>query len=218
MIIEWFERHRRIRYQVVFGFLLVALVASPLIGNQGIGGFIVDLLILASCLSAGVGGLGAGRGLVVVGFAFGAIALRFYAETAHEFWGLIAAMWLTAAASATAVTGCVRTALRSGHVTRERLFAASSAYLLAGVGFAGAYRALSLSDVGSFSVLGQPTALDPPTAIYFSFVTLTTVGYGDVLPLTALARSMANFEAVGAQLFVAILIARLVGLETKSES
>ncbi|HJS73991.1 MAG TPA: potassium channel family protein, partial [Vicinamibacteria bacterium] len=48
--------------------------------------------------------------------------------------------------------------------------------------------------------------------LYFSFVTLTTVGYGDVLPLHPVARSLAIFEAVAGPLYLAILLARLVSL------
>jgi voltage-gated potassium channel Kch len=50
------------------------------------------------------------------------------------------------------------------------------------------------------------------TAIYFSFVTLATIGYGDVVPLTDVARSLAILEGVGGQLFLAVLVARLVSL------
>jgi hypothetical protein len=47
---------------------------------------------------------------------------------------------------------------------------------------------------------------------YFSFVTLTTLGYGDILPISRLARTLAWMEAVFGQLFLAVLVARLVGL------
>jgi voltage-gated potassium channel Kch len=52
--------------------------------------------------------------------------------------------------------------------------------------------------------------------IYFSFVTLTTTGYGDIVPLHPYARSLANIEAVIGQLYPATLLARLVTLELKS--
>ena len=48
--------------------------------------------------------------------------------------------------------------------------------------------------------------------MYFSFITLTTLGYGDVVPVQGFARSLSGAEAVTGQLYVAILIARLVGL------
>ena len=48
--------------------------------------------------------------------------------------------------------------------------------------------------------------------VYFSFITLTTVGYGDITPIAPLARSLAILEALIGQFFVAVLVARLVGL------
>ena len=52
--------------------------------------------------------------------------------------------------------------------------------------------------------------------IYFSFVTLTTVGYGDILPVHPVARSLCNLEAISGQLYPATLLARLVSLEIES--
>jgi hypothetical protein len=49
--------------------------------------------------------------------------------------------------------------------------------------------------------------------IYYSFITLTSLGYGDITPLHPYARSLAAFEAISGQLYLAVLIARLVGLE-----
>ena len=48
--------------------------------------------------------------------------------------------------------------------------------------------------------------------VYFSFVTLATLGYGDIVPLTATARGLAVIEAIGGQLYIAVLVARLVSL------
>ena len=50
------------------------------------------------------------------------------------------------------------------------------------------------------------------TALYFSFITLATVGYGDIVPRSDVARGLAIVEGVGGQLFLAVLVARLVSL------
>ena len=75
---------------------------------------------------------------------------------------------------------------------------------------------ISAADPGAFKGLG-PFSLDEPGAqqdfIYFSFVTLTTLGYGDMSPVAPLAKTLAWFEAVVGQLFLAVTIARLVSLE-----
>ena len=78
---------------------------------------------------------------------------------------------------------------------------------------------------GSFSVAEPLTAqaltsLQEQASIllYFSFVTLTTLGFGDITPLTSAARSLCWLEAVVGQMFIAILVARLVGLQILSAS
>lgn len=101
--------------------------------------------------------------------------------------------------------------LRGGPVTPHRLQGAVAAYLLLGVLWAYAYALVEALHPGAFS--GPISGADGPRALlYFSFVTLTTTGYGDVLPVHPAARSLANLEAVTGTLFVAILVARLVSL------
>ena len=65
---------------------------------------------------------------------------------------------------------------------------------------------------GSFSGLGQQGHALSWRFLYFSFVTLTTLGYGDITPVHPLARSMATIEALTGQLYIAVLVARLIGL------
>jgi hypothetical protein len=80
------------------------------------------------------------------------------------------------------------------------------------------YQVLKLNWPGAFLVGGIPSnaAMHPQTFFYFSFVTLTTVGFGDVTPLHPLGRSLAMMEALTGQLFPAILIARLVAMSITS--
>lgn len=99
--------------------------------------------------------------------------------------------------------------LRDGPVTTRRLHGGVAAYLLLGVIWAYAYALLALLRPGAFS--GPMSAADGPRAFfYFSFATLTTTGFGDVLPVHPVARSLAMLEAVSGTLYIAILISRLV--------
>jgi hypothetical protein len=101
--------------------------------------------------------------------------------------------------------------LRAGPVTFHRIQGAIAAYLLLGVLWAHAYALVAHLRPAAFS--GAVSAADGHRAfLYFSFVTLTTVGYGDVLPVHAAARSLAMLEAVAGPLYLAILVARLVSL------
>jgi hypothetical protein len=101
--------------------------------------------------------------------------------------------------------------LRAGPITFHRLQGAMASYLLLGVIWAHAYALLDELRPGAFS--GAINAADGARAyLYFSFVTLTTVGYGDVLPVHPVARSLAMLEAVTGTLYLATVIARLVSL------
>lgn len=101
--------------------------------------------------------------------------------------------------------------LRSGPITTHRLQGAVAAYLMLGVIWAHAYALVGLQRPGAFA--GPVDPADGPRAFfYFSFVTLTTMGYGDVLPVHPAARSLATLEGVTGTLYLAILLARLVSL------
>jgi len=101
-----------------------------------------------------------------------------------------------------------------GRITVHRIQGAVAVYLLLGVIWAGCYRLVVHFDRDAFSV---PSAANEGTLmsklVYFSFVTLTTVGYGDMTAVNPAARSLAMLEALTGQLFLAVLIARLVSLE-----
>ena len=104
---------------------------------------------------------------------------------------------------------------RPGRITPPRIMGAVAVYLLLGLMWAYAYHLLIRFHPGA--ILMSPAPLTESdwkaSLLYFSFVTLTTVGYGDILPVHPFARSLANLEALIGQLFPAILIARLVSLE-----
>ncbi len=105
--------------------------------------------------------------------------------------------------------------LREGPVNRHRIQGSILAYIMLGLIWSQAYQLLEAFHPGSFS-LPANTAPGEARAVsltYYSFVTLTTVGYGDITPVFPFARSLAILEALTGQLFPAILIARLVAME-----
>jgi len=109
----------------------------------------------------------------------------------------------------------VRQVFREGPITVQRIQGAVAVYLLLGLAWAGVYemiRGISPSAF-RFSEAPQTRAELASSLAYYSFVTLTTMGYGDIIPVHPAARSAAILEALTGQLFPAILIARLVAME-----
>jgi hypothetical protein len=108
--------------------------------------------------------------------------------------------------------------IRSERVTGDTIFGAVAVYLLFGVIMAMMFHFLNNVSPGSvIASVGEATSVVERydqfgDILYFSFVTLTSVGYGDLTPIAAPARSLAMFEGVVGQLYLAILIARLVGI------
>jgi len=105
--------------------------------------------------------------------------------------------------------------LRAPRVNSDVLCAGISTYLLLGLFWMFAYLFVARLDPGSFAFSTGPDSSHVMTrfnAYYFSFVTLSTVGYGDVTPVSNGARALAVAEAMTGTLFVAVLIARLVAL------
>jgi len=91
-------------------------------------------------------------------------------------------------------------------ISTDMIYCAISTYLLIGIMWAGGYALLESISPGSFSATSGHVDF-----IYFSFVTLTTVGYGDVAPLTILSKRLAVFEAGMGGIYMAIIVAMIVG-------
>ena len=120
-------------------------------------------------------------------------------------------------------TGAVITALvlyvaRAKRVNANTLYASFSGYLLIGILFATLYTLLDRIQPGSLGLaLGSGPSEQTWDSFYFSFVTLTTLGYGDITPNFGVARSLAPLQALLGQLYLAALVARLVGLWTAQQ-
>ncbi|KDP89298.1 hypothetical protein CF70_009140 [Cupriavidus sp. SK-3] len=106
-----------------------------------------------------------------------------------------------------------------GTVTFDRILGAVSLYILIGVVWAEADHLVSIHIPGAYAGIPNTyTSSDHSVWLYFSFVTLTTVGYGDITPIANPARALAILEALIGQLYPAIVLARLVSLRVASES
>ena len=109
--------------------------------------------------------------------------------------------------------------LRGGKVTGDKIAGAICVYLLLGLAWAMIYGLVALVQPGSFHTPVDAHLVEHAATraeygfIYFSFATLTTLGYGDITPASSFARMFAWMEAVVGQLYIAILVARLVALQ-----
>jgi hypothetical protein len=206
--------YSRRRYAVLFYTLLVTLGAAPLLAALEFSTNLLQILLAFSLLAALLGVPDRRwRGILMVVAAI-ALGLR-AAPTSAVGSGLAAgALAVACAIAVLAAASALRFALRTASVDAEHLYAALSVYLFAGLLFGVVHWTMeqtwpgSLADAGSRS--GDAT-LTLSAAIYYSFITLATLGYGDIVPRTEVARGIAVLEAIGGQLYVAVLVAKLVG-------
>jgi len=117
----------------------------------------------------------------------------------------------------TAVVMVIHT-LQAKRVTVEHISGALSAYLLMGLVWGLAYFLLESAVPGSLSIGSVSDEARFSASVYYSFVTLTTLGYGDILPLTDRARSLAYVEAVIGQIYLAVLVGKLVGMYVSAKA
>jgi voltage-gated potassium channel len=111
---------------------------------------------------------------------------------------------------------------RSKQITSDTISAALCVYLLVGLTWAAMYSIIFLVDPRAFAMPALRSSEYPGIApiraevfrlIYFSFATLTTTGYGDIAPATAVSRGLAVLEMILGQFYVAVIVARLVSLQ-----
>ncbi|MEP7329371.1 MAG: potassium channel family protein [Betaproteobacteria bacterium] len=130
--------------------------------------------------------------------------------------------WLFALRAAATTIACVLLGwlllvrvMRDGRMNVNRIMGAVGSYLLIGVVFAQLYRLLAWDIDGAFAIGGNPANFEAIHNLlsYYSFITLTSTGYGDITPVHPYARSLATLEALSGNLFLTVLVARLVGLE-----
>ncbi len=195
---------------VVLMFVLAPLHAAEVIHAETLG-FAVVLVVIGCVLVVSASPVAAALMLTAVGLAATAAVLRLDRRSSLDVlldasaWAIIGLVLIWAVA---------RAVFGPGRVTYHRVIGAVLLYLTLGLTFVAAYTFVGLLDPDAFTGL---TVTDSPALasdlVYFSFVTLTTIGYGDILPVHPVARSLANLEGILGQLYPATLLARLVTLE-----
>ena len=196
---------------VVTLFVVTPLASSAMIGSE------ITLCFLAVLTITGVAVVSGRRIVVTVVMLLAAagIGLDWAAHFEHQvpLWildNLVRAAFVLMLAVIVTIQ-----VFRRGNVTHHRVQGAICVHLLAGLAWSYAFDILRVLDHNAFRVADINQAVLARTGMlrYFSFTTLTTLGYGDILPVSPFARALATSEALFGQLYPAVMIARLVSLE-----
>ncbi len=209
---ECLSAFRRHRFAWLLALLLLTLAGAPLL--EAVTGVEFVEYLLAITLLAAIAASADRRWprwLIILGTAFVVIRL------AHALIGggvlivLSQVLWIVV--MLLAMTVMTRFAFKAGPVNSERLCAALDAYLVLGLVFGVAYWLLDQFWPDSFVLASGDFSLN--RAVYFSFVTIATLGYGDIVPKSDAAGGIVVVEAVIGQFYLVVLVARLVSLYAK---
>ena len=201
---------------VLLGLLLLCVfILYPMSGSGPLVGIVLQALLSLILISGAVLIARTRTGLALVSLlAVGIAAIGWIRLASPANWLSVLGLstWIVFLGMLTAAI-LIRV-FEEGSINVHRIQGAVAAYLLLGVIWSGCYRVVIAFDSGAFSpaAIGDEGTL-MSRLVYFSFATLTTVGYGDVTAVDTAARSLAMLEALTGQLFPAVLIARLVSME-----
>ena len=204
-------QHRR------FGYLLagqlIVLLGYPLVAGDHPRPVVLTALITVVIL-ASLHVLRQDRRAVLVGGMLGlpAILVSLWSSLSPQPWLERLALLSITAAMAFVSGAILKGVLTSARVTLDALYGAISSYLFAGLSWGMAYTLVESVWPGSFH-----PSIDPGRSLlwtdfsFFSFTTLSTLGYGDLVPMRGVARSLSLLEGVVGVMFPAVIIGRLIG-------
>lgn len=195
---------------VLLLFVLVPLHAAGLWIAEVLSGLV--LLAIAGLALLASGSVPA-FAVLTLGFVINLVAviLRVTAPSRLDAM-LLSLAWMLLAITMIALVA--RMVFRHGHVTKHRVIGAVLLYLLVATVFVAAFAMIGILIPAAFTGLKiEDGPVLASNLIYFSFVTLTSTGFGDVVPVHPIARSLCNLETIIGQLYPATLLARLVTLE-----
>lgn len=202
-------------------FLLALIILSPTVGH-GFSGLVFELMFDGILLS-GVYSVGPGKHrwpfliLTVI-----ALAVRWGEQLSGAPALDVGALFITVLWLAYAIALLVGHLFQRRDVTVDTILGAIVVYLLIAVAFMVAFEILELRNPGAFSGLPENAARDRgalgSSMMYLSLVCISTMGFGDIVPVSDIARPVAVLEGVVGQLYLAVMIARLVGLHIAGAS
>ena len=210
-----------VNHGALLGGLFLVLAVFPFLPDRGVIESLLSGFITLVLLGLVFATLHRPRLRWIVGLlAAAAVGMR-WAGDFVDFPPAVVVVQQALGAAAIAVSGVAILAdvVRAERVTPEKITGALSVYLLLGYVWGIVFTILETLQPGSFNLaLGSAAAAGSRGEVfrqllYYSFITLSTLGYGDITPLSEGARSLAALEALTGQIYLAVLVARLVGLE-----
>lgn len=196
---------------LLFPFLEEGLFARTLLG------ILFSIVLLVGAFAARQ----TRRGLILkLGLALVGVGLQWGALWAESAAILRLAGIAYAASLGVSFSGVLRYILKRGPITADKLHGALAGYIMLAFAWSFVYALVEMSSAGSFGP-GQLDFVQPGTffkLIYFSFTTLTTTGYGDVIPMTNHARSLVMVEEFSGVFYVGVVIARFAGLYPSNQT
>ncbi len=210
----------RLRSIVLLGGLLAVIVTMPLQASGRVVGSLVDLFYIGVfCLSGSL--LLAKRRwmLIYLVMALPTLVFGVLKVTPARIAELVlVGDFLTLGLQFLLIDAVIRYALfRDSASQADRILAGICGYLILGLMFANLYFVVEKLLPGEFSTGGEPLVMSAAECTYFSFVTLTTLGYGEIVPSGDWGRMLVSLEAIGGTLYLAVFVASLIsGLRIES--
>jgi voltage-gated potassium channel len=211
-------KRQRPRHLVLLCLLLLLFILAPIIAPLRYGVLMLNLMGAAILLS-GTHVMRERRNLhaVTIAIAVAAVIINFLISLYRNETLILLSQVCFLVLLALFSGSILADVLREGRITADKIYGAICVYLLVGFAWAFVYAIVDQIQPGSFSIPEEPGGVAEHVARlmrlrYFSFVTLTTLGFGDITPRSAEARNLVVLEAIMGQLYLAILVARLVGL------
>jgi Ion channel len=210
------SRHNR--SVLLLASLVLFFALAPILEGHPIGGLLLILnfyitLVTATSELADKRILGIAIPIAIASMAL-LLASHYYAA-----WPVAFANYLVLAVFLALVSASLFAYLgQRQQVTTDRILTSVSLYFLLGLTWFALYNVINLVQPGSFAEAGKPlTGITHwSTMLYFSLVTLTTLGYGDITAIKPVARMVTTLEAAAGVLYIAITVARLVGARNPS--
>ncbi|MGD8343081.1 MAG: potassium channel family protein [Desulfobacterales bacterium] len=195
------------------------LILQPILGRFIAVRILINIFLTAICLSM-VHSISSKKGHAIAGIFLAIVMLAsvwlqyVYPNKTIEAVGMLAGVLFTAVV----IAGLLDFILKSERVSREIIYAAILLYLLAALMWAFLYTFLEWLDPTSFNLNLSQVQSNFAAFKYYSFVTITTLGYGDIVPVSEVAKAFAITEAVVGQLYLVVAVAWLVGMHVSSKS